>query len=166
MRHESVPIATLMGTARTTLAIAVVITLLPATPIAAETFYDQARVLDAQPVYEARTVPIQVQQCGYEKPATPAPVDSAMLGDAKITDPGIGLLGALQRDVELRELPAEVYRCHQVTRTESRNELAGYRVRYEYEGRVYERRMTEPPGDTIRVSVQLSAGRPAPRRLR
>lgn len=137
-----------------------------ATPAAAEVFYDDARVLDAQPIYEPREVPVQVQQCGYEQLTTPRPVDPAMLGDARAIDPGADLLGALHRDIELRELPAEVYRCRMVTRTESKNELAGYRVRYEYEGRVYERRVAKPPGDTIQVSVQLNVGQSDSRRWR
>lgn len=137
-----------------------------AMPGAAETFYDQARVLNAQPVYETRQVPAQVQECGYEQPSTARPVDPTTLGDARATEPGGDLLGALARDVELREAPAEVYRCRMVTRTESKQELAGYQVRYEYEGRVYERRMAEPPGDTIRVGVQLTASQSRSRRLR
>lgn len=127
-------------------------------PAAAQTFYDQARVLDTQPVYESRQVPVQVEQCGYEQPSTPVPVDPAVLGDARVVDPGAGLLDALDRDIELRRPPAEVYRCRMVTRHESKRELAGYRVRYEYEDRIYERRMAEPPGETIRVAVRLSAG--------
>lgn len=137
-----------------------------AMPAAAETFYDQARVLDTQPVYETRQVPVQVQECGYEQPSTPRPVDPTTLGDARATEPGADLLGALARDVELREAPAEIYRCRMATRMESKNELAGYRVRYEYEGRVYERRMAEQPGDTIRVGVQLTASQSRSRRLR
>ncbi len=129
------------------------------TPAAAEMFYDQARVLDAQPIYEPRDVPIRVQQCGYEKTSTPLPVDRAMLGDARAADPDADLLAALHRDVELRDPPADAYRCRMVTRMDSQNELAGYRVRYEYGGRVYERRVAERPGDTIRVRVRVSAGR-------
>lgn len=130
-----------------------------ATPAAAETFYDEARVLDAQPVYAPRDVPVRVQQCGYEPPAPPPRVDPAVLGDARTVDPGASLPGTLRRDVELRDPPADVYRCRMVTRMESQNELAGYRVRYEYGGRVYERRVAERPGDTIRVRVRISAGR-------
>ena len=137
-----------------------------ATPAVAEVFYDEAPVLDTQLIYETRQVPVEVQQCGYEQPATPAPVDAAVLGDARIVDPGTDLLGVLRRDIALREPPADVYRCRMVTRTESKQELAGYRVRYEYGGRVYERRVAELPGDTIRVGVQLTVGQAGARRLR
>lgn len=130
-----------------------------ATPAAAETFYDEARVLDAEPIYAPRDVPVTAQQCGYERPASPRPVDPAVLGDARAVHPDASLLGTLRRDIELRDPPADVYRCRTVTRMESQNELAGYRVRYEYDGRVYERNVAERPGDTIRVRVRISAGR-------
>ena len=133
--------------------------MLLAIPAAAEVFYDEAPVLDAQAVFQARQVPVQVQECGYEQPVAPAFVDPTLLGDARTVDPGTDLFGTLQRDVQLREPPAEVYRCRQVTRTETTQELAGYQVRYEYGGQVYERRVAEHPGETIRVSVQLSTNR-------
>lgn len=138
--------------------VATLTTLALATSAAAETFYDQARVIGTQPVYKTRQVPIEVQECGYEQPATPNPVDPAMLGDARAVDPGAGLLGALDRDVELRQAPAEVYRCRMVTRMEAKQELAGYQVRYEYAGRVYERQVAQHPGNTIQVAVGLSTG--------
>ncbi|UCG71548.1 MAG: hypothetical protein JSV45_09780 [Chromatiales bacterium] len=148
------------------LTIATLTTLALAIPATAEIFYDEARVIATQPVYAARQVPVEVQECGYEQPATPNPVDPAMLGDARAVDPGAGLLGALDQDIELRKAPAEVYRCRMVTRMEAKQELAGYQVRYEYTGRVYERRVAQHPGDTIRVSVGLSASQPGAGRHR
>ena len=93
-------------------------------------------------------------------------LDPATLGNARTVDPDADLVGALQRDVQLREPPSPVHRCRLVTRAGSQNRLAGYRVRYEYGGRIYERRVAQHPGDTIAVSVQLSAGLSAPRRVR
>jgi len=127
-----------------------------AAPARAQVFYDEAAVIDSQPIYEARLIPSQVQECGYEPAARPSPADPALLGDARATDPGTDLFGALQRDTQLREPPPDIYRCRVVTRTETKNELAGYQVRYEYGGQVHERRVAEHPGNTIRVSVQLS----------
>ena len=128
------------------------------TPGWAEIFYDQARVLDVQPVYEDRRVPVQVEECGDEQPSSLKPVDPGILGDARNVDPGADLIGALQKDIELRQPPAKVFRCRMVTRTESVKELAGYQVRYEYEGRIYQRRVAEHPGDTMRVRIKLTAG--------
>ena len=136
------------------------------TPAVAEVFYDQARVLEAQPIYEPRVVPEQVRECGYQPAATRGPVDPGTLGNARTVDPDADLVGALQRDVQLREPPSPVHRCRMVTRAGSENRLAGYRVRYEYGGRIYERRVAQHPGNTIAVSVQLSAGFSAPRRVR
>jgi hypothetical protein len=137
--------------------IAVFAAIVVAQPAAAEQFQDRARVLDTQAVYSARAFPVQARECGYEAPATPNAVDPAMLGDARAIDPGADLLSALQRDMELRESPEQVYRCHNVTRTEYKDVLAGYRVRYEYQGRIYERQLAERPGETIEVSVRMNA---------
>lgn len=129
-----------------------------ALPVGAETFYDQARVIDVQPVYKLRQLPVQVEQCGYEEAATAASVDPRTLGDARAVDPGVDLFGAMQREAALREPPDPVYRCRRVTQTESTQELAGYRVRYEYAGHIHERQMNERPGDTIEVAVKLGNG--------
>ena len=121
----------------------------------AETFYDQARVIDVQPVYKLRQLPVQVEQCGYEQPATAPSVDPRTLGDARATDPGVDLFGAMRQETELRAPPDKVYRCQMVTQTESTQELSGYRVRYEYAGHIHERHMSERPGDTIEVAVDV-----------
>ncbi len=127
-------------------------------PASAETFYDQARVIDVQPVYRLRQVPVQVEQCGYEQPVNAESVDPRTLGDARSVEPGIDLFGAMQREAELRKPPEQVYRCRMVSQTESRQELSGYKVRYEYAGRVQERVMSEQPGKTIQVTVKLGTG--------
>ena len=140
MRAGSIPIITLA-------------TVTFAATAAAEVFYDHARVIDAERVYEPRQVPVQLQQCGYEPANTPP----ATLGDARSVDPGVDLLGALHREIELRQPPVDVYRCRMVTRMETKEEFAGYRVRYEYDGHIYERRVPDHPGGTIRVAVRVSA---------
>jgi len=134
-------------------------TLLAAAPApAADMFIDEARVIDSQPVYETREAPVRVQQCGYDQQGTSAAVDPAILGDARALDPPADLIGSLQTEVELREPPPAIYRCRMVTRMEQQSAPAGYRVRYEYDGRMYEHRVTEPPGETIRVRVEFSVG--------
>jgi hypothetical protein len=142
----------------TTLAIFGLVLALPAN--AGEIYFDEARVLDAQPVYETRGSPVQAQECGYETTAHPGRPDSLLLGDVRASVSPAGLVDALRTDVRARTPAEPVYRCRMVTRTESKEVLVGYRVRYEYDDRVYERRMTERPGDTIRVRIRLSAGRP------
>jgi hypothetical protein len=136
----------------TLLAVAALASTLPA---GAETFYDQARVIDVQPVYKLRQLPVQVEKCGFEQPATAASVDPRSLGDARAVDPGIDLFGAMRRETELRAPPEKVYRCRTVTQTHSTKELSGYRVRYEYAGHIHERHMQERPGDTIEVAITM-----------
>lgn len=123
-------------------------------PAGAETFYDQARVIDVQPVYKLRQLPVQVEKCGFEQPAASS-VDPRALGDARAFDPGTDLFGAMHREAELRAPPEKVYRCRTVTQIHSTKELSDYRVRYEYAGHVHERHMSERPGDTIEVAVNL-----------
>ena len=133
--------------------------LLSATPAAAgEMFFDEARVLDSQPVYETRQTPVQVQDCGYQDAAAPGRADPTVLGDARSPDRAAGLVDALHTDQDLRAPPQPVYRCRMVTQTAERRELSGYRVRFRYEGRIYERHMAEDPGERIRVRVRVSAG--------
>jgi len=134
--------------------VALVLTL----PTGAETFFDQARVIDVQPVYKLRQLPVQVEKCGFEQPESAASVDPRSLGDARAADPGIDLLGAMQREAALRAPPEKVYRCRTVTETHSAKELSGYRVRYEYAGHIHERKMHERPGDTIGVAVSMGQG--------
>ena len=126
-------------------------------PAHADMYYDVARVIDSQPIYASRDFPTREQQCGYE--TAPPTIDPALLGDIRAADPGAGLLDALQADASASEQASEVYRCRTVTTMENRSEPVGYRVRYEYDGRVYERRVVEKPGDSIRVRVRITAGR-------
>jgi len=127
---------------------------------AGEIFFDEARVLDSQPVYETRQTPVQAQECGYQEDAAPGRPAPALLGDARSADPEADIVVALQTDMDLRAPPEPVYRCRMVTRMEDHDELVGYRVRYEYDGQIYERRVREAPAETIRVRVRLSVGRP------
>ena len=135
------------------------IALSAATAVAAgEIFFDEAQVLDSEPLYETRNVPEQVQECGYEETWSSTPVDRALLGDARSASPREDIVDALRSESAMRGSEQRQYRCHTVTRTAAREELAGYRVRFSYEGRVYERRMADRPGDRIRVRVRVSAG--------
>ena len=127
---------------------------------AGEIFFEEAQVLDTEPVYEKRNVPEQVQQCGYEETWSEMPVDRVILGDARSSAPGEDLVEALRSESGMRGSTQRQYRCHMATRTTTRNELTGYRVRFRYEGRIYERRMSEKPGDVIRLRVRVSAGEP------
>lgn len=130
-----------------------------AATLASEVYFDVARVLASEPVYEDREFPVEEQSCGYEQSGAPVRVDSSVLGDVRSSEPSASLVDAFGTDIALRQPAKPVYRCRMVTRARKRETLIGYRVRYEYGGRTYERQVKEPPGDTIRVRVRLNAGR-------
>lgn len=125
---------------------------------AGEMFFDEATVVDSQPVYETRRIPEQVQRCGHEEGWTAAQVNPALLGDARSTSANDDIVVALRSESSLRGSRQSTYRCRMVTQTAERRELSGYRVRFRYEGRIYERHMAEDPGELIRVRVRVSAG--------
>ena len=61
-----------------------------ATPAGAgEIFFDEARVLDSQPVYETRQAPVQVQQWGYQDDVAPGRAETGLLGAARSSDPAV-----------------------------------------------------------------------------
>ncbi|MFQ5634556.1 MAG: hypothetical protein ACE5G3_04395 [Gammaproteobacteria bacterium] len=126
---------------------------------AGEIFFDQARVLETEPLYETRADPARVPQCASDK-RPHASNDSEILGDPRGIDPSATLAGVMRTDMQLRRTRDSARRCRTVTRTDSAGKIVGYRVRYEYDGRVYESRVARRPTDTIRVRVRLSVGRP------
>jgi len=125
---------------------------------AGDIFFDEATVIDAQPVYATRFVPEQVQQCGYVESWSDAPVDPARLGDARSAPANDDIVAALRSESGLRGSRQSTYRCRTVTQSAEARELSGYRVRFRYEGQIYERDMAEDPGERIRVRVRVSAG--------
>jgi uncharacterized protein YqiB (DUF1249 family) len=134
-------------------------TLLLALPVAArseEAFYDRARVLEVTPIEEVAAESRLDALCeqGYEGTT----VEGALrrrAGDVRAREPGIGLAEALREDLRLYRdvgMIAEDCRSAGATRTVT---VIGYRVRYEYGGRTYERRMTEDPGEWVNVRVRI-----------
>lgn len=121
-------------------------------------YFDTARVIASEPVYETQHEPVQEQQCGYREPDAAANIDAGVLGDVRLADNTTNLGDALRTDIAIRKPGEPVYRCRMVERMRERRQLIGYDVRYEYGGRVYGRRVAEDPGETIRIRVRLSAG--------
>lgn len=91
--------------------------------------YVQGRVLDVAPVYATRTVAMPPADC----PGTPQP------------PPDAGLVALLRWDLDTG--------CAAVTRTEQT--VTGYRVRYEWDDRIYSRIMPEPPGETVKLRLRV-----------
>ena len=138
--------------------IAVMMAVLTPAVMAGETYLDKARVLHAQPLYRTRTVPIRTEVCDFESDVPPEDIEAGLLGNTRLNDPSMTLVDALRRDVELRQPEKPSYRCHMVTRAESRQEIIAYQVRYQYGETVYERRMDQDPGDFVWVRVKLGVG--------
>lgn len=132
--------------------------LTPRPGIADETFFDTARVLASEPIYATIPATVPARECAVADGVyPPVKMDPALLGDARGAAPESGLVAALRADSRLRRQSAPPEPCLGPGPTHGRAEVIGYRVRYEYEGRVYERRMDESPGATIRVRVRISA---------
>lgn len=126
-------------------------------PLAAgEGYLDQARVLEAQPLFGTRSVSVQTEICAYEPHSRAFATDAELVGNTRRKNPSIGLLDALKTDIELRSQQDPEYRCRTVTRPELRPQIVAYRVRYQYGSRVYEQRMPRDPGEFVRVQVHLT----------
>ena len=141
-------------------AIATALLLSACAPVAAagDILFDEAEVVDAQPLYESRRVEQPVQRCGYEPDWTDSAPDPGVLGDVRGSRPHEDLSTALGSELVLRDSRQSVYRCRTLTELTEESVLAGYRVTYRYDGRTYERHFAERPGDRIRVRVRISAG--------
>ncbi|MGB5254569.1 MAG: glycine zipper 2TM domain-containing protein [Sedimenticolaceae bacterium] len=146
-------------------------------------FVEQARVIEAEPVYETVTVSYPVTECrtervvrdGYRRGGYVAPIAGGILGgvlghelgrnrrgETALTVAGT-LLGATLghglQSSHARYRPAveHVRRCESVDRYEEEQRLTGYQVTYRYDGRIFHTYTTEHPGKYIPVRVKVSA---------
>jgi uncharacterized protein YcfJ len=148
-------------------------------------YYDEARVIDAQPLYETVTVNTPREVCRQERyaitePTRPRsaaiPVLAAVIGGAlgnavghsntnkKVgTAVGAVLGGAVGLDIaNRRQVVGGVTRyetrsvCSLEDNISTEENLVGYRVRYRYQGQVYVMRTDRHPGDTVRVRVDVT----------
>ncbi len=145
-------------------------------------FVEQARVIDAEPVYETVTVSYPVTECrlervvhdGQRRGGYVAPIAGGILGgvlgheigrkrrgDTALTVAGT-LLGAtlghgLQSShARYRPTVEHVERCETVDRYEEEQRLTGYQVTYRYDGHMFRTHTTEHPGKYIPVRVKVS----------
>ena len=149
--------------------------------LSGQSFIDKARVIEATPQYETVEVANPVTECWTERVARndhrrggyTAPLAGGIVGGVVGNQFGRGrgktaltiagaLLGASigndhntshyrgRRGVE------HVQRCETVDRYEQQQQLAGYRVKYRYEGQTYYTETAEHPGKHIPVRVSVS----------
>ncbi len=146
--------------------------------------YDEAQVVNVEPLFERVTqhVPTQVcrqEQVAYAEPrraGVTGPLVGALIGGAignavghkkrnKQVGTAVGVLlgGSIGADVarhnrrhsgETRYRTEEV--CHTETEIREEERPAGYRVTYAYAGQTHTTRMNRDPGPTLRVRVNVT----------
>lgn len=129
----------------------ILIGLTPAILFADQSAVDYADVEWARPVNRTVAVPVEETQC------YPLPASAAMSGgDIRELEPAVGVVEAIRSESRRRPVTP---RCRIVRRTDYRDELAYYEVRYRYAGESYTRRLSYDPGEQIKVRVEVRAGR-------
>jgi len=145
--------------------------------------YDQARVVGVQPLYETVSYTSPREQCSeqrvqtgrYGGPSPAVPLIGAIAGgvlgsavanghDNKQAGAAIGAVfgGAVGYDYARRNAAPRYTTygtqevCTEVQDVHEEERVTGYRVRYEYLGRVYETTTRNPPGDSVRVRVDVT----------
>lgn len=142
----------------------------------ADVAYDEAEVVDVEPVVEVIDRVEPKPRCWSEAADRPARAESAAkpllgaivggaIGNAlghnkrnKQVGAVVGALlgGAVATDASRRDRAPAGARQVCVERTKRVERIAGYMVTYRYRGETYRARMEERPGATIRVRVSVS----------
>ena len=154
-----------------------------ATSAQAAVTYDEARVLDSTPIYRVVETSSPREECweeevahrdrGRGESATPG-ILGAVIGGALGNAVGhhrrnqqvgtvVGAIlgGSIGRDVgRNRDNRSDTYyetveRCRTTYVNEQEEKLVGYDVRYSYNGSQHTVRMSEDPGSTVRVRVDV-----------
>jgi uncharacterized protein YcfJ len=156
--------------------------LIPSVAFAAPS-YDQARVVGVEPMYETVSYTVPREQCSEQRvqtgsgggvsPALPllAAVAGGALGSAvahghnnKQAGAVIGAVfgGAVGYDVARRNATPRYVTygtqqvCTEVQDVHEEQRISGYSVRYQYLGQTYSTVTQYPPGDTVRVRVDVA----------
>jgi uncharacterized protein YcfJ len=154
--------------------------LIPTAALAGVT-YDQARVIGVEPIVETVTYTVPREICQEQRVQTgagggPSPavpllgaatgglIGSAVSGNDQALGVAVGAVvgGAIGYDVARRNAqpPYVTYGtqevCSTVQDTHEEERISGYRVKYEYLGQRYTAVTANPPGDTVRVRVDVS----------
>ena len=169
-----------MKTALTAVTMSAVILAVANAAVAAEGFYDQAPVLEVEPVYERVRVTRPQRQCrevrvrhgkGMRSNSYTPVVAGAIVGGVignqfgrgrgkdAMTVAGAVLGASVGRDFKQRRPAGRRYvteeRCEWVDSIHEREDLVGYDVIYEYRGREFQTRTDSHPGKWMEVEVQL-----------
>ena len=145
--------------------------------------YEQARVVGVQPIYTTVSTAVPREQCTQQRVQTgsgggvsPAPtvlgaLTGGLLGAAvanghnnQAAGAAIGSVfgGAVGYDIARRNAtqPYTTYGTQEVCTTvqdvHEEERISGYQVRYEYLGQVYQTVTPNPPGQTVRIRVDVT----------
>ena len=146
----------------------------------ADVRFDQAEVIDVEPIVERVATVVPRERCWVEtvrerrRTSASAPLAGALVGGAvghalghrkrnKQVGAVVGAVlgGAIAHDIDrhgARHRRVRQRVCEVVEETSYRERQRGYLVTYRYGGSTHRARMDEHPGDTIRVRVQVSPG--------
>jgi uncharacterized protein YcfJ len=146
--------------------------------VAGDAGYELARVVDVEPIREVHRTPVDREVCWEETvrvrerrhshaPTVLGAIIGGVIGNQfgsgsgrdAATAAGALLGGAIGHDAskahEGRSYPAIRERCEVERQWRERTVDRGYRVTYEYAGRLHRTTMNHHPGDTIRVRVSV-----------
>lgn len=145
--------------------------------------YEKARVVDVQPIYQTVSYSVPREQCSEQRvqtgsgggvsPAGPllGAIAGGLLGSAVAhghdhNEAGVAIGavfgGAVGYDVARRNAAPRYVTygtqqvCSEVQDVHEEERISGYNVRYEYLGKTYSTVTHNPPGDTVRVRVDVT----------
>ncbi len=143
-----------------------------------DTTYQQARVLNATPIYETVRIPSSREVCWdeevtYRQRRSPtATLIGGVIGGAighqfggghgkdALTVAGALIGASIANDASRRKAGAQYTEVEQRCRTTheyyDEERITGYRVQYEYNGQVYNTRMNNEPGEFLDLRVSVS----------
>lgn len=119
-------------------------------------YSDLARVVEVAPISETVRVPVQREVCDTVYVQAK---DERVDGDLRLLYPGLTLSEAISSDLDAFANRAEREQCRWLAEYVDREEPAGYRVTYEYQGQTYTRVFDQRPGSTIKVQVAVQPDR-------
>jgi len=127
--------------------------LLSAAVVAEPALYtDSAEVVEVAPISKPVRVPVQREVC--DTVYMPA-ADLRAAGNLRLIAPELSLADAISSDLDAFATRVESEQCRWVSEHIDRQEPAGYRVTYQYQGQTYTRIFEQHPGSTIKVQVEV-----------
>jgi len=141
----------------------------------APVYYEYAPVVGYEPIRAAHRIPVEREVCWQERGyrqhgggSATGTIAGAIIGGVignqfgggsgrkALTVGGAALGASVGHDATRRNRhahPVSYERCEIQVDYEYREHVSGYRVRYEYNGELFETRTSHPPGESIRLQV-------------